>query len=267
MPAVFSRSASAIAFTLAVFVAIIATLAFAMPTASKLKLAAKKINNNNNQEIKIDRSLPPVINWVMQGKVGPAKSTGQCGDAEIFSTVSNIESANAIANGNFVSLSDQQLIQCMPNGCNGMAEDATEKYLKSVNGFIAANTTVITPGFCSTASQMKNPGARVIGFKSILNDITAIHAELVKGPLQVMIDASSFVSYESGIWTCPSTSQVDDTALLVGINLADPSNSYLTLQMSWGKDFGENNGFIRIRYGSNPCGITSDPSSVIVEKF
>jgi C1A family cysteine protease len=259
MPAVFSRSATAFVFTFLVAIIALVQQINAMPTASKLKLAAKK-------EIKIDRSLPAIINWVDRGVIPPAYDQGQCGDAEIFSTFVNIQAVNAITNNfNFTGLSLNQFIKCIPNGCNGMAENAIEKYLRSVNGNIASNTTNITPEFCNTAAKLSNPAARVIAFKNIIGDETAIHAELVNGPVTVAIDADSWQTYTGGVLNdCPA-SQIDDSAVIVGINVADEKNPYWILQNSWGTAFGEN-GRIKIKYGTNQCGITTDATSVDTAK-
>lgn len=260
MPAVFSRSASAFLFTVAVLIAIITVVfgANAMPTASKLKLAAK---NNNNKEIKIDRRLPPIINWIERGVVGPAKDQGQCGNADIFTTVSNIEAINAIVNnGNFTGLSTEQFIKCMKGGgCNGMEENGVQKYLADVGGYVAANTTQITSS-CKYA-----PAARVIAFKNIIADETALHAELVNGPINVAVDAASWEFYTGGVLAnCPANS-IDHNALVVGINVADEKNAYWLLQSSWGSTWGMN-GNIMIKYGSNQCGLTTDATSVDVAK-
>lgn len=262
MIAVFSRSASAFLFTVAVLVAIIAVVfgANAMPTASKLKLAAK--NSNNNKEVKIDHKLPPIINWIERGVVGPAKEEGQCGNADIFATVSNIEAINAIVNnGNFTGLSTEQFMKCMKGGgCNGMEENGVQKYLAAVGGYVAANTTQI-PSSCTNFPA----AARVIAFKNIIADETALHAELVNGPINVAVDAASWEFYTGGVLAnCPANS-IDHNALLVGINVADEKNAYWLLQNSWGSSFGEN-GNIMIKYGSNQCGLITDATSVDVAK-
>jgi C1A family cysteine protease len=66
------------------------------------------------------RKVPNIVN--------PVKNQASCGSCWAFSATGVVESANAIATGKLLSLSEQQLVSCSHNGnqgCNGgMSYDA-----------------------------------------------------------------------------------------------------------------------------------------------
>jgi len=61
------------------------------------------------------------IDWTYLKAVSNVKDQGQCGSCWAFSTTGSIESHTEILNNSYVSLSEQQLVDCSTdnNGCNG----------------------------------------------------------------------------------------------------------------------------------------------------
>jgi len=111
-------------------------------------------------------STPASCDWRHLNAVSHVKNQGQCGSCWAFSTTGSVESHTEITHGNYVSLSEQQLVDCSQwnNGCQGGNFDWAFGYAKT-NGlegeadypYTAAN------GSCAFKSRdVKNRS--VIGF-------------------------------------------------------------------------------------------------------
>lgn len=66
-----------------------------------------------------DSNLGAGIDWRDQGAVGAVKNQGGCGSCWAFCATAATEAAHKIASGNLETLSEQQLVDCVPSGCNG----------------------------------------------------------------------------------------------------------------------------------------------------
>ena len=65
--------------------------------------------------------LPTYVDWRTKGYVNPVKDQGGCGSCWIFAGIAAIEGQYFKKTGTLVSLSEQQIVDCIPNknGCNG----------------------------------------------------------------------------------------------------------------------------------------------------
>jgi len=210
-------------------------------------------------------SLPKSVDWRAKGYVTPVKNQQQCGSCWAFSAVASMEGAHFKKTGKLVSLSEQNLVDCVTvdYGCNGgLPADAISYVI--LNGGIdteASYKYTARDGQCHF--KKSSIGATFSGLKAIPsgneNALTQTVAEA--GPVSVAIDAShySFQLYDSGVYNekrC-SSYQLDHGVAVVGYGTEDGKDYYL-VKNSWGQTWGEN-GYIKMsRNHNNQCGIATN---------
>jgi len=200
----------------------------------------------------------------------PVKDQGRCGSCWAFSTTEQIESDAMRELGVSYKLSTQQIISCdqRDGGCNGGNTETAYKYLEKAGGLVLDKDYPDTShkggktGSCSS-EKASDPVISVATFKTIKSaglttkGTEAAMASYVEstGPLSICVDANKWQTYKGGIMTnCPT--HLDHCVQAVGINTKD---GYWKVRNSWNTDWGED-GFIRLEYGSNQCGLTNDPT-------
>jgi C1A family cysteine protease len=201
--------------------------------------------------------------------VSPVKNQGDCGSAEVFADVANIEGVNRVVNNVLVELSEQEIIDCAGDGCDGgQMVSPFEWLLKNTDGKIATlDSYPINPNGVGTCN-LKNitVGAQISGYKLIdANEDAMAEYCAVNGPISVAIDATALQFYTDGIMTdCPSF-QVDDAVAVVGYD--DTNNPpYWIIKNSWGTAWGIS-GYALIAKGTNQCGIKTAPISAVAKKL
>lgn len=231
-------------------------------------------SNYNEQNKKINMlppSLPDSFDWRDYGIVTPVKNQGKCGSCWTFSATGAMEGAWAISTGKLISLSEQQLVDCVKEdqGCNGGEMD---------NAFIYAIKNGICPEYeepytardekcekCETSivfSGCKNIPANN---QLLLKEAVALH-----GPVSVSIEAdqSYFQLYNGDIITDKKCgTNLDHGVLVVGYG-EENGQLYWTVKNSWGEDWGDH-GYVRIARSESEndpgvCGIGMQASFPVV---
>jgi C1A family cysteine protease len=222
-------------------------------------------------------SLPDAVDW-RSSAVTSVKDQGQCGSCWTFSSTGASEGAWAIATGQLIDLSEQQLVDCATgvtygsHGCNGGQMEGADKYLIangqcSLASYPYTSGTTMTEGTCKKCSAI----ARFTSCADVKpNDQVSLKAAVFKQPVSVAIEADTryFQSYSGGILdaaTCGTT--LDHGVLVVGYGI-DNGKKYWNVKNSWSSSWGEK-GYVRILRSDSTndagiCGIAMDPSYITV---
>jgi cathepsin L len=214
--------------------------------------------------------LPENFSWYWYNNVvGPPKNQGQCGACWAFSTTGSVEGCYGIKTGTYVSLSEQNLIDCStayPNeGCNGGNPMVAMQYIIDNGGI---DTEASYPYTAQDGTCNFNPstvGATLTGYYSIPSgNEEALQQAVYKGPTSVLISGatdSSFQFYSGGIYNNPSCNSqpIDHAMVAIGWGVEN-GTPYWVLQNSWGSSWGNPKfpGLIAMmRNDNNQCFIAS----------
>jgi C1A family cysteine protease len=220
--------------------------------------------------------LPASIDWRTKGAVTSVKDQGQCGSCWTFSSTGAIEGAWAIAKGQLIDLSEQELVDCATgisygsHGCNGGQMDGAFKYVMehgqcSLSAYPYVSGATKTGEICS--SQQCNPVVHISSCSDVKpNDQLSLKAAVAQQPVAVAIEADTryFQSYSGGVLTASTCgTNLDHGVLIIGYG-TENGQDYWLVKNSWGTTWGEN-GYVKIARSSSTndagiCGIAMEPS-------
>lgn len=211
--------------------------------------------------------LPDSLDWRDYNIVTPVKNQGHCGSCWTFSATGAMEGAWAKATGNLISLSEQQLVDCVKkdHGCNG--GEMNDAFIYAIENPIC---TEIQDPYKAKDSKCIDCNS-YIQFTNCMNipfsnELALKEALFKHGPISVSIEADQpiFRNYKGGIITDKScNTNLDHGVLLVGYG-EENNVKYWLVKNSWGTSWGEN-GYVRILRTDNDnsngiCGIAMQAS-------
>jgi KDEL-tailed cysteine endopeptidase len=214
--------------------------------------------------------LPSSIDWRAKGAVTSVKDQGQCGSCWTFSATGAVEGAWAIAKGQLIDLSEQQLVDCATgvsygsHGCSGGQMEGAFKYIiEHGQCELSAYSYTGKDGACKTCSSV----ARITSCSDVVpNDQLSLKAAVSKQPVSIAIEADTryFQFYSGGVITSTGCgTDLDHGVLIVGYG-EESGQKYWLVKNSWGDTWGEK-GYVRIARSESVndagiCGIAMDPS-------
>jgi len=214
---------------------------------AEVEVAAEQSESNEST-----RALPAAFTWLGQNMMTPCKNQGSCGSCWSFAACGAFESVVKIWDNVSRDMSEQWLVNCTPNmDCGGgmfpgsmfkstgCVYEVDEKY-KGVNGTCK-----------STYPYHEKP----VGYKQLaVNPTTAQIKQAIYdyGPVWAAIDAgTNFQNYKSGVMTQTDGTDMNHAIVLCGW---DDATSSWVLRNSWGTSWGENQGYMRIKWGISVVG-------------
>uniref|UniRef100_A0A8C6WPK9 Cathepsin 12 n=1 Tax=Neogobius melanostomus TaxID=47308 RepID=A0A8C6WPK9_9GOBI len=222
-------------------------------------VSARKLRSNAR---KLDSYF---VDYRNTGYVTEVKDQGYCGSCWAFSTTGAIEGQMYKQNGQLVSLSEQNLVDCSKSygtyGCNGAWMANAYDYVIS-NGLMSTSNYPYTSDTqpCFYDSQLAVAHIKDYRFIPKGDEQALADAVATIGPITVAIDSdhASFLFYSSGIYDEPSCNpgNLSHAVLLVGYG-SDGEQDYWIIKNSWGTGWGEGGYMRMIRNGKNTCGIAS----------
>ena len=219
-------------------------------------------------------SLPVSVDWRQNGAVTSVKDQGQCGSCWAFSSTGAVEGAWAIAKGQLIDLSEQELVDCATgisygsNGCNGGQMDGGFKYVIEHGQCLLSNYPY-TSGVSEKGGACQKCSV-VVDLSSCsdvkANDQISLKVAVAQQPIAIAIEADTryFQSYSSGVLdaaTCGTN--LDHGVLIVGYGTENDQNYWL-VKNSWSDTWGEQ-GYVKILRSESTndagiCGIAMEPS-------
>ena len=228
----------------------------------------RESTNHNYHEYEYHKPPIAYVDWRAEGYVTDIKDQQQCGSCWAFSSVVALEAAHFKKTGKLVSLSEQDLVDCVPScdGCDGgWPSVAIEYTINSTQKGIDSELSYPYVRYDESCSYNSSNVGEIASelFKIPKGNFDLlINAVLTQGPISVAIDASdpNFMMYKSGIYqmgNCDPNS-LDHAVAVVGFGVDMKGQRYYIVKNSWGTDWGMD-GYIYFSADSpNMCGISED---------
>jgi C1A family cysteine protease len=196
-------------------------------------------------------ALPAAFSWLDKKMMTPVKNQGSCGSCWAFAACGSFESVIKIKDGVTRDLAEQWLVNCTSgSSCSGGW--CPDKMFK--NGAVY-ETDAPYKGKNGTCEASYPYHEKITNYKQVATNPTVDqikNAIYTYGPVWVCVTVgSNFNAYKSGVLTKSDAGSVNHAIVLCGWD--DATESWV-LRNSWGTGWGENQGYMRIKYGISQIG-------------
>jgi C1A family cysteine protease len=210
------------------------------------------------------------VDWRTKGAVTPVKDQGQCGSCWTFSSTGALEGAHAIATGELLSFSEQQIVDCanvkhgyVSFGCNGGNQSVAFKYLEKHNAELETVYKYTAKNGSCAYDKASTTAVDVSTYTNVTkNNVSQMKTAVAQQPVSVSIEADKrvFQQYTSGIFdSADCGTKLDHAVLVVGYG-SDNGTDYWIMKNSWGTVWGDQ-GYMKVQIedGAGICGIQMGP--------
>ncbi|XP_007502741.2 cathepsin W [Monodelphis domestica] len=219
---------------------------------------------------RLQRPLIRSCDWRKAGVLTPVRKQKKCRSCWAIAAVGNVEALWAIHYEQHFELSVQEVLDCDRCGkaCKGgFVWDAFLTILRQ-RGLARERDYPYQDQLSRKGCQKKqNRTGWIQDFLMLPKEENAMAEHLaLKGPITVTINQALLKTYRKGVIRPKDDcdpNQVDHSVLLVGFGQNTKDGAYWILKNSWGSDWGEE-GYFRLRRGTNACGITKYPVTALV---
>lgn len=213
-------------------------------------------------------SLPPYVDWRLNGTVTDVQNQGTCRSSYAFATTGVLEGQYQRNTNNLVKFSEQNLLDCTTgkynnSGCTAGTVAASLKFVLDNHGIDTEQSYPYRGSIGNCQLNVNQANVSIDSVKRIPSGQEWLLQTAIAtvGPIAVAIDASleSFQFYSSGIYydfACSKTN-LNHNALVVGYG-TEKKLGYYIVKNSFGKSWGENGYIYMARFRSNNCGIATN---------